>query len=121
MEWLFATRHDWMEEDALQQAPWNLFNTNNLHRMPLQMKNKMVVFGTVERGSFSRYDKGQIVQESDVVSTAIWEAYLYDCEENTIDLCLRANMGKHQLFPYESGWLVLDTEESVEVRNIVVG
>ncbi|MBE5771646.1 MAG: hypothetical protein E7336_09790 [Clostridiales bacterium] len=85
------------------------------------MKNKMVVFGTVERGSFSRYDKGQVVQESDVVSTAIWEAYLYDCEENTIDLCLRANTGKHQLFPYESSWLVLDTEESVEVRNIVVG
>ena len=86
-----------------------------------RLKNKVVVFGTVEGGSFSKNDQVQIQQDRGTDSTVILEAYVYDCEENTIDVCLRANMGKHQLTAGERGWLVLDSESCVEVGNVIVG
>ena len=86
-----------------------------------RLKNKVVVFGTVERGSFSKNDQVQIQQDRGTDSTVILEAHVYDCEENTIDVCLRANMGKHQLAAGERGWLVLDYESCVEVGNVIVG
>ena len=86
-----------------------------------RLKNKVVVFGTVERGSFSKNDHVQIQQDRGTDSTVILEAHVYDCEENTIDVCLRANMGKHQLNAGERGWLVLDYEACIEVGNVIVG
>ena len=86
-----------------------------------QLKNKVVVFGMVERGSFSKNARVQIQQDSGTDSAAILEAYVYDCQENTIDICLRANMGKHQLHAGERGWLVLDYEAWVETGNVIVG
>ena len=44
-----------------------------------------------------------------------------DCEENTLEICLRANMGKHRLNTGERGWLVLDYEACIEVGNVIVG
>ena len=85
-----------------------------------QLKNKVIVFGMVERGSFGKNDQVQIQQDSGTNSAAILEAYVYDCEENTIDICLRANMGKHRLHAGERGWLVLDYEACVEVGNVIV-
>ena len=86
-----------------------------------RLKNKVVVFGTMERGSFSKNDQVQIQQDIGTDSTVILEAYVYDCEENTIDVCLRANTGKHRLTAGERGWLVLDDESCVEVGNVIVG
>ena len=57
-----------------------------------RLKNKVVVFGMVERGSFSKNDHVQIQQDRGADSTVILEAHVYDCEENTIDVCLRANI-----------------------------
>ena len=170
VERLLATKREWMKASVLQKSSWNLFNTKNMHKMPLQtakemfaakkavdqeclaafgsgktslfriedairieptaiqvgiarakrLKNKTVVFGTMERGSLSKNDQVQIQQDSGTDSAAILEAYVYDCEENTIDICLRANMGKHQLTAGERGWLVLDSELCVEVGQFIV-
>ena len=86
-----------------------------------RLKNKVVVFGTVERGSFSKNSQVEIEQSNSTESTSVLDAYVYDCEENTIDVCLRANMGKHQLAAGERGWLVLDYESCVEIGNVIVG
>ena len=170
VEQLLATKREWMRASALQKSSWNLFNTKNMHKMPLQtakemlaakeavdqgclaafgndktslfqiedairieptaiqvgiarakqLKNKVIVFGMVERGSFGKNDQVQIQQDRDTDSTVILEAYVCDCEENTIDVSLRANMGKHRLHAGERGWLVLDYEACVEVGNIIV-
>lgn len=171
VEQLLATKHEWMKASALQKSSWNLFNTKNMHKMPLQtakemiaakevvdqeclaafgsgktslfriedailieptaiqvgvarakrLKNKVVVFGTVERGSFSKDDQVQIQQSGAADSSAILEAYVYDCEENTLEICLRANMGKHQLQAGERGWLVLDYEQAVAEGSYIAG
>ena len=86
-----------------------------------RLKNKVVVFGTVERGSFSKNSQVEIEQSSGTELTSVLEAYVYECDENTIDVCLRANLGKHRLTAGERGWLVLDYESCVEVGNVIVG
>ena len=86
-----------------------------------RLKNKVVVFGTVERGSFGQNSQVEIEQSSGTESTSVLEAYVYECDENTIDVCLRANLGKHRLTAGERGWLVLDYESYVEVGNVIVG
>lgn len=171
VERLLATKRKWMQASALQKSSWNLFNTKNMHKMPLQtakemivakeaidreclaafgsaktslfrigeairieptaiqvgvarakrLKNKVVVFGTVERGSFSKNSQVEIEQRNSKESTSVLEAYVYDCEENTIDVCLRANMGKHRLTAGERGWLVLNYERDVESGRFIVG
>ena len=171
VEQLLATKREWMKASVLQKSSWNLFNTKNMHKMPLQtakemfaakeavdqeclaafgsgktslfriedairidptaiqvgvarakrLKNKVVVFGTVERGSVSKNGQVQIQQGCGMDSAAILEAYVCDCEENTLEICLRANMGKHQLNAGERGWLVLDYEACIEVGNVIVG
>ena len=68
-----------------------------------RLKNKVVIFGTVERGSFSKNSQVEIEQSNSTESTSVLDAYVYDCEENTIDVCLRANMGKHRLTAGERG------------------
>lgn len=85
------------------------------------LKNKVVVFGTVEHGSFKKNDQVQIQQDRETTSTVILEAYVYDCEENTLDVCLRANMGKHQLTAGERGWLVLNYETFLKAGNFIAG
>ena len=171
VEQLLATKHEWMKASALQKSSWNLFNTKNMHKMPLQtakemfaakeavdqeclaafgsgktslfriedairieptaiqvgvarakrLKNKVVIFGTVERGSFSKNGQVQIQQGCGMDSAAILEAYVCDCEENTLEICLRANMGKHQLNAGERGWLVLDFEQAVAEGSYIAG
>ena len=62
-----------------------------------RLRSKVAVFGMVERGSFSRPDGVQLEQQDASVGTTILEAYAWDCEENTLEINLRANMGKHRL------------------------
>ena len=171
VEQLLATKREWMKASVLQKSSWNLFNTKNMHKIPLQtakemfaakeavdqeclaafgsgktslfriedvirieptaiqvgvarakrLKNKVVIFGTVERGSFSKNGQVQIQQGCGMDSAAILEAYVCDCEENTLEICLRANMGKHQLNAGERGWLVLDFEQAVAEGSYIAG
>lgn len=84
------------------------------------LKNKVVVFGTAERGSFGKQNRVQIIQGDHADSSLILEAYVFDCEENTLDICLRANMGKQKLSTHETGWLVLDYEDDIQVGSVIV-
>lgn len=78
-----------------------------------RLRSKVVVFGMVERGSFSRHDVVQLEQQDFSVGTTILEAYAWDCEENTLEINLRANMGKRRLQEGEPGWLLLDYESPI--------
>ena len=78
-----------------------------------RLSSKVVVFGMVERGSFSRHDVVQLEQQDAFVCATILEAYAWDCEENTLEINLRANMGNHRLQEGETGWLVLDYESPI--------
>jgi len=86
-----------------------------------RLKNKVVVFGTVEHGSFSKNSRVAIEQSNSTESTSVLDAYVYDCEENTIDVCLRANIGTHQLKAGARGWLVLNYEREVEIGSFIAG
>ena len=85
-----------------------------------RLRSKVVVFGVVERGTFSKNDAVQLVQQDVSVGTTILEAYAWDCEENTLEINLRANMGKQRLSEGEQGWIVLDYENAVDEDAFVV-
>lgn len=84
-----------------------------------RLTNKAAVFGTVERGSFSKGASIQIEQNGVPITTVILEAYVYDCDENTLEVNLRANMGKPRLSAGQSGWLVLDYENDVALESYI--
>ena len=85
-----------------------------------RLRSKVAVFGMVECGSFSRHDVVQLEQQNASVCTTILEAYVWDCEENTLEINLRANMGKHRLVEGKPGWLVLDYEGAVDEDAFVM-
>ena len=85
-----------------------------------RLRSKVVVFGVVERGTFSKNDAVQLEQQDVSVDTTILEAYAWDCEENTLEINLRANMGKQRLAEGEQGWLVLDYEGYADEKAFVV-
>ncbi|MBR3872863.1 MAG: hypothetical protein IKJ26_01710 [Clostridia bacterium] len=85
-----------------------------------RLRSKVAVFGMVERGSFSRHNVVQLEQQEASVGTTILEAYAWDCEENTLEVNLRADMGKHRLVEGKLGWLVLDYEGDVDEDAFVV-
>lgn len=85
-----------------------------------RLRSKVTVFGMVECGSFSRHDVVQLEQQNASVCTTILEAYVCDCEENTLEINLRANTGKHRLVEGKPGWLVLDYEGDVDEDAFVM-
>ena len=85
-----------------------------------RLRSKVVVFGMVERGSFSRHDVVQLEQQDISLGTMILEAYVWDYEENTSEINLRANMGKQRIVEGKQGWLVLDYESDVDEDALVV-
>ena len=85
-----------------------------------RLRSKVVVFGVVERGTFSKNDAVQLVQQNASTAAAILEAYAWDCEENTLEINLRANMGKQRLVEGERGWLVLDYEGYADEKAFVI-
>lgn len=85
-----------------------------------RLRSKVVVFGVVERGTFSQNDAVQLEQQDVSVGTTVLEAYAWDCEENTLEINLRANMGKQRLVEGEQGWLVLDYEDYADEKAFVV-
>lgn len=85
-----------------------------------RLRSKVVVFGVVERGTFSKNDAVQLKQQDGSVNTTVLEAYVWDCEENTLEINLRANMGKQRLVEGEQGWLVLNYEGYADGKAFVV-
>lgn len=41
VEQLLATKREWMKASVLQKSSWNLFNTKNMHKIPLQTAKEM--------------------------------------------------------------------------------
>lgn len=85
-----------------------------------RLRSKVVVFGMVERVSFSRHDVVQLEQQDISLGTMILEAYVWDYEENTFEINLRANMRKQRIVEGKQGWLVFDYESDVDEDAFVV-
>ncbi len=84
-----------------------------------KLKDKIVLYGYVQAGKFKKGDCIKIVDGMRVIDTKILEAYVYDCEENTLNANLKANMGKQQLNTWQKGWLCLDTETLINNTALV--
>ena len=87
--------------------------------MQFQLRQKRMMRSNVFR-TFSKKDSVQLEQQDVSVDTTILEAYAWDCEENTLEINLRANMGKQRLSEGQQGWLVLDYENAVDEDAFVV-
>ena len=88
-----------------------------------ELNGKLVLFGFVQLGQFQKGDKVLIRDKDENREATVLEAYVYDPEvpENNLDVELKAHMGKQQLRQWETGWLVLDDEETVGKRTTVIG
>lgn len=88
-----------------------------------QLENKLVLFGYVQLGQFKKGDKVLIRDNDGIREATVLEAYVYDPEvpENNLEVMLKAHMGKQQLSQWQTGWLVLDDEETVTDHTTVIG
>ena len=84
------------------------------------LKNRLVVFGFVQLGQFKKGDKVLIIDGEKRRETTVLEAYVFDCEENTLEINLRANMGKQKIELWKTGWLVLDSTEMLNTDVTIV-
>ena len=88
-----------------------------------QLNSKLVLFGFVQLGRFKKGDKVLICDNNGSREAIVLEAYVYDPDvpENDLEVMLKAHMGKQQLSQWQTGWLVLDNEETVTDHTTVVG
>ena len=88
-----------------------------------QLENRLVLFGFVQLGQFKKGDKIRIRDNDGIRDAAVLEAYVYDPEvpENNLEVMLKAHMGKQELSQWQTGWLILDDEETVTDHTTVVG
>ena len=84
-----------------------------------QLARKMVVYGRVEQGAFSKGDAVRIDSEGKLLDAKVLEAY-EDDGENTFEVHVRAHMGRQKLTENQTGWLLLDLEWGVFPGNRVV-
>lgn len=87
------------------------------------LKNKLVLFGFVQLGRFKKGDKVLICDNDGSRETTVLEAYVYDPEvpANDLEVMVKAHMGKQQLCQWQTGWLVLDDEQTVTDHTTVIG
>ncbi len=86
------------------------------------LKDKAVVFGYVQLGQFRKDAPVKIIGRGNhIIETKVLEAYKYDCPENTLDVELKAHMGKQRVDQWQEGWLILDTEEKITPSCTIVG
>ncbi len=85
-----------------------------------RLNGKLVVFGFVQLGQFQKGDEVLIVDGEERRKAAVLEAYVFDCEENDLEVNLKANMGKHRLSCWQTGWLVLDSTEALNTDVTVI-
>ena len=86
-----------------------------------ELHGKLVLFGFVQHGQFEKNDRVLIIDGEKKREAVILEAYAFDCEENTLEVNLKAHMGKQLLDQWQSGWLILDDTDTVSVYATVVG
>ena len=88
-----------------------------------QLNSKLVLFGFVQLGQFYKGDKVLICDKDGSREATVLEAYVYDPDvpENDLEVMLKAHMGKQQLSQWQTGWLVLDDEETVTDHATVIG
>ena len=88
-----------------------------------QLNSKLVLFGFVQLGRFKKGDKVLICDNNGSREATVLEAYVYDPDvpENNLEVMLKAHMGKQQLSQWQTGWLVLDNEETVTDHTTVAG
>ncbi|MBE6737220.1 MAG: hypothetical protein E7566_00990 [Ruminococcaceae bacterium] len=86
-----------------------------------KLNGRMTVFGITDTGEFKKGDKVKIENAADstVTEAEVLEAYVYDCEDNTIYVELRANMGKQRVPKDKKGWLVLSIESGINPDDII--
>ena len=87
-----------------------------------QMNSKLVLFGFVQLGQFKKGDKVLICDKDGSREATVLEAYVYDPDvpENDLEVMLKAHMGKQKLSRWQTGWLVLDDEETVQSKSWVI-
>ena len=88
-----------------------------------QMNGRLVLFGFVQLGQFQKGDKILICDKNGNRESTVLEAYVYDPDvpENDLEVMLKAHMGKQRLSQWQTGWLVLDDEQTVAAGTTVVG
>ena len=88
-----------------------------------QLNNKLVLFGFVQSGRFKKDDHVIILDGGTGRETTVLEAYTYDPDvpENDLEVNLKAHTGKQQMAQWQTGWLVLDDENSVSSNTSVCG
>lgn len=88
-----------------------------------QLNSKLVLFGFVQLGQFQKGDKVLVCDKDGSREATVLEAYVYDPDvpENDLEVMLKAHMGKQQLSQWQTGWLVLDDEETVTDHATVIG
>lgn len=88
-----------------------------------RLYNKLVLFGFVQLGQFRKGDKVLILDGEYRREAAVLEAYAFDPDvpENDLEVMLKAHMGKQRLDHWQTGWLVLDDEETIGDHASVVG
>ena len=86
------------------------------------LKNKIVLFGFVQVGTFKKGDSVLILDDGERREATILEAYVFDPEvpENDLDVLLKAHMGKQRLEQWQQGWLILDNEEKTGGNTTVI-
>ena len=77
----------------------------------------------IPKCKFKKGDKVLICDNDGTRETTVLEAYVYDPEvpENDLEVMLKAHMGKQQLSQWQTGWLVLEDEETVTDHTTVIG
>ena len=88
-----------------------------------QLNSKLVLFGFVQLGQFQKGDKVLVCDKDGSREATVLEAYVYDPDvpENDLEVMLKAHMGKQLLSQWQTGWLVLDDEETVTDHATVIG
>ena len=77
-----------------------------------KLNKTMVVYGSVEQGSFSKGDAVHIDNEGNLLDAHVLEAY-EDDGETTFEIHVRAHMGRQKLSKGQTGWLLLDLDWGV--------
>jgi len=85
-----------------------------------KLRNKLVAYGVSDRGTFKKDDIVLVEHAEQRIRTRILEAYIQDCEENDLQITLRAHMGRQMLPEDKTGWLVLDLEDGLCEEDLIV-
>jgi len=85
------------------------------------LNGKLVLFGFVQLGQFEKGDRVLLLDGKNRREATVLEVYAYDCEENTLEVNLKAHVGKQQLASWEKGWLILDDIGTTRRHTVVVG